>query len=318
MGRDFGLTRMTMSIIRAYQRDQERQRKHALEMQALELAEEEVEEQNNRILALISFHKECSPNINWNMLANQLPPVVPVKTNDEETIARSRKENYIPGFWIKLFNLTQYKINKLEKDIDRAINADEIRYNETIRQFKNRYKNWEKETSLAKNILNGKLESYKTVIQELKFWSEIEEIGKILTIDLHDDKNVEISLKDNRTCVPRQRKRALKRGGISLTNMPVGLYNEICYSYICSSAIRVTREIFVALPVDFVQINIIGDFVNTITGHPENHPILSVKISRDTLKNVNWDNIDPINFIQSFSHRVNFKKTKGFSAVTKL
>ncbi len=318
MGGDFGLTRMTMAVIRAHQRNQEHQHKHALKMQALELAEGEVEEQNRYVQTITSFHKECSPNINWNILTSRRPPIMPVRTNDEEVIARSRREKYIPGFWTKLLNLTQYMINKLETNIERARNADELRHAKATGQFKSQYEKWQKETELAKNILNGNPESYKSVIRDLKLWSEIEEIGKTLNIDFHDDKNMEISLKDNRACVPQQRKRALKRGGVSLTNMPMGLYNEICYSHICSSAIRVIREVFAALPVESIQINIIGDFVNTITGHPEKHPILSVKIPRDSLKDVNWDNINPTNFIKAFAYRVNFKKTKGFNAITKL
>jgi len=318
MGGDFGLTRMTMAVIRAHQRDQERQHKHALKIQAIEAAEGEVEEHEYYIQYITSFHKECASDINWSMIASQSPPIVPLKTNDREIIARSRRENYIPGFWIKLFDLTKYRIDKLEADIKRAKNADKLSYTEAMAQFKRRYAEWEQETSLAKNILNNNFEAYESVIRELELWLGIKEIGKILNIEFHNNKYVEISLNDNRACIPQQRKRALKRGGISLTNMPVGLYNEICYTYICSSVTRIMREVFAALPVESIQINIIGDFVNTITGHPESHPILSVKGRKDSFKDINWNNIDPISFIKAFEHRVDFKKTKGFGAVMKL
>lgn len=318
MGGDFGLTRMTMSVIRAHQRDSERQRKYRLKSQAIEAAEGEVEEQENHIRTITSFHKECPANINWQIIANAIPPGRPIRTNYEETQASLRRKNYVPNFWVKLVNLTEYRIKVLEANIERARKLDEMKYNDAIVQFKEQYEKWEEDAKLAKNILNGNLELYKSVIQGLDLWSELKEIGKVLNIEVHNGKNIEISLQYDRECVPQYRKRVLKRGDISLTSMPIGLYNEICYNYVCSSVIRVIRETFAALPVDFVQVNVISNFVNTVTGHSENYPILSVKISRDNIKNVEWGNIDPTRFIQALVHKVDFKKTKGLGPVTKL
>jgi len=43
-----------------------------------------------------------------------------------------------------------------------------------------------------------------------------------------------------------------------------------------------------------------------------------VRILRNDLKDIEWDRIDPLSFIGNFEHQVNFKKTRGFSPVSKL
>jgi len=318
MGGDFGLTRMTMTLIRAHQRDVERKRKWDLKMEALKGAEAEVEDQDHYIQTITSFHKECLSPVDWQLITQHPSPRKPVYNNDNELKARKKRETYVPGAWAKFLDLVDVNIQKLEEGIVKAKIHDEAQYNEAMAEFTKQYAIWAKETNLAKCILNGDIESYKLVIREMKLWSDVKEIGDVVSTDVYDANKVEITLKGQSDCIPRQRKKTLKRGVVSITKMPISLFFEIYYRCICSGAIRVIREVFAALPVNSVQINIIDDFINTISGHTENLPVLSVRILRNDLKDIEWDRIDPLSFIGNFEHQVNFKKTRGFSPVSKL
>ncbi len=117
---DFGLTNMTMAVLRAIHRDHIRQQKYELKIKALELGESEIQQHIEYMFAIISLHKKCSPNINWDVLANMKSPILPLKTKDAEIAAVNLKEKYHPGFWIKLLNLTQHNINKLQANVERA------------------------------------------------------------------------------------------------------------------------------------------------------------------------------------------------------
>jgi len=318
MGGDFGLTRMIMALMRAQQRDVERERRWTLKMKMLKEAETQVEDQNHYIQTITSSYKECSFLVDWQLIVHRSSPEKPVYNKDNELKARQKRENYVPGFWIKLFKLIESKIKRLDADIEQSKLKDEARYNKAMAEFTKQSAIWERETNLARCILSGDIESYKLVIREMKLWSDVKEIGHIVSIDVYDGNKVGITLKGNSDCIPRQRKKALKSGVVSETIMPTSLFFEIYYRYVCSSAIRVIREIFAILPVNLVQVNIIDDFTNTASGHTESLPILSLRLLRDDLKAIEWDGIDPLSFIGSFEHHVNFKKTKGFSPVSKL
>lgn len=152
----------------------------------------------------------------------------------------------------------------MDIEIERAKNKDEARYNEATAKFNEQYAIWEKITKLAQGILIGDIESYKSLIKEWKIWLDIKEIGDLEDIDIHDKDKVNITFKDDPNCVPQHKKRVLKKGDISVKMLSNSSYYEIYQSYICSSAIRVIREIFAVLPVNTVQVNIATNFESGI------------------------------------------------------
>ncbi len=54
--------------------------------------------------------------------------------------------------------------------------------------------------------------------------------------------------------------------------------------------------------------------LNTQTGHMEEQPILSVAIPRKTLNQLNFETLDPSDSMNNFIHKMNFKRTAGFSS----
>ncbi len=100
--------------------------------------------------------------------------------------------------------------------------------------------------------------------------------------------------------------------------MPKGMFNEIYQDYVCSCVPRVGNELLAILPEQMVLVHVTDKLLNTKTGHMEDQCILSVAISRDTIKNLNMDMLNPSDSLDNFVHNMNFKKTKGFEVVEKL
>ena len=97
--------------------------------------------------------------------------------------------------------------------------------------------------------------------------------------------------------------------------MPKSRFYELYQDYVCGCVLRVARELFALLPIEMVIVTAVGNLLNTQTGHLEEQPILSVAIPRKTLVELNFGALDPSDSMNKFVHQMDFKKTKGFSAV---
>ena len=58
--------------------------------------------------------------------------------------------------------------------------------------------------------------------------------------------------------------------------------------------------------------------MNTATGNYNNKTIVSVKINRSKLAELNFDLLDPSDSMSNFEHRMEFKKLEGFKPVEDL
>ena len=118
--------------------------------------------------------------------------------------------------------------------------------------------------------------------------------------------------------MPKESRSLLKSGKISVKQMTKGRFYELYQDYVCSSVLRVANEFFTIIPVESVIVTAVDNLLNTRTGHLEEQAILSVAIPRKTFGSLNLSTIDPSDAMQNFIHRMDFKKTKGFSPIERL
>ena len=79
------------------------------------------------------------------------------------------------------------------------------------------------------------------------------------------------------------------------------------------------KETFQLLPtVNEVQVNVKGSLMNSATGNFEEQTIVSVKINRPKLDELNFDLLDPSDSMSNFEHKMDFKKNEGFKPVQDL
>lgn len=301
------------------QRELARREKEIQKMQELERAAYEVELFENHIERMTTVHSDCGPVYEWGKIAAKAPPRKPIRSNSNEKLVRLKLTNYRANFFDRLFKLEEKKRARLESNIQTAIKEDDTIYSNAIAEYNQKLQEHNDMIELASNILSGNLEYYTNAVSETDPFSEVAEIGSRIEFNFIDPKTAKavIFIHDEKA-IPRQMKSLLKSGKLSIKDMPVGKYNELYQDYVCSSALRVGRELFALLPLDKIIVTAKGNIVNQINGKKEHTPLLSVLLLRETMVDINFDSIDPSECMKNFKHNMDFKKTQGMSPVSEI
>ena len=109
-----------------------------------------------------------------------------------------------------------------------------------------------------------------------------------------------------------------KTGKLSKKDLSKTAYYDYTQDYVCSCAIRLARELFAIIPVNHVKVHAVDTIINTTTGFEEDSTILSVDFSRQGFENINFENIDPSDFLETFEHNMKFMKTTGFRKIERI
>lgn len=291
------------------QRELERQAKEMVKLSALEQARLEVETYENSLEVLLSIHKEQSNPWDWMALATSLPPVPPHMRSHNELKASQR------------LAASTYQ-NRGTDDIQKAQQQDEREFQDAMQAYAVEHDEWAKFTNLANRILAGEHGAYIEAIQELSPFTELAGIGSSLHFTVHDARTVECILSTNsRKAIPSEVKSLTAAGKVTVKQMPRPRFVEIYQDYVCGCVLRVARELFALLPVDTLIITASVESLDTSTGLMAERPFLSAAISRETLKALNFDNLDPSDSIMGITHRGELKasrKTGDFEFISPL
>lgn len=179
--------------------------------------------------------------------------------------------------------------------------------------------NWEKDISLAKNILAKDSDAYLKVIEEYSSLNEISAYGSDFEFGI-DDKDIlscrfEAKIND---VVPTFGYKENEDGTIVDYTLKKSEYNLLAQDYICSCSIRIAREVFALLPIDFVLVNVSNDTFDSATGNNKQITIMSILFIRDGFDNINFELIDPSDFCARFKENISFTKTNGFKPVEEI
>jgi len=301
------------------QRELERQQKQYQKLQELEQAAYEVEVFENHIEIIQSVHKECNDPIDWLSISTSKEPIKPENLKKHEKEARSKVKSYSPSLIDKILKKAEQKKKVLEQNIGLSIKKDKTEHNDAISAWEEKVADWKESVSLAKQLLSGAETAKINAIKELNPFSEISTLGSNIAVVTGPSGFVEATIHvHGKDIVPNEVKSLLKSGKLSVKNMPKGTFNEIYQDYVCSSSLRVAKEILSIIPDNLVVVTATDELLNSKTGHLEKTPILSVCISRKTLNSLNMNSIDPSDSMDNFIHNMSFKKTKGFEPVSRI
>jgi hypothetical protein len=295
-----------------------KQYKAMLKQEEFENGKKVVQEYNDYIELISSTHKDASETLNWQEIMNEPEPARPVVKYDHLQAAKKNLESYKPSFFDKLFGSSKAKIKRLEGLVAMAPHEDKKVYEKEWNQYNSDHTAWQENIAFAKGILASDVETYKKVIEELKPFEDIKELGSGLDI-IFEKKYVVVTLLANGiTVIPDFVLSQTAAGKVSKKKMPVQKYYELYQDYICSCALRIAREIFSFLPLEFVIVHVTSELVNSSTGHLEQQTILSIAFPKLTLDKLNFGSIDPSDSMRNFKHNMNFSKTAGFGIVSNI
>ncbi len=244
----------------AYKRNAELKEMEAkmAKLEQLQKNQLEVEMYENRLDMIQAIHKECDDDFNWSGIAQTPPPfdLPNGEIGENERRALSDLENYKPSFFDRLSDKDSTKRAELQKAVFEAKEKD-----------KSEYEEWKSLNLLANEVLNRNDSLYLPIIEEMQPFDDLLEFGSGFEFFIYEPDWLEIDFDVNaETVVPKEIKSLTKTGKVSTKQMPKGKYFEIQQDYICSCVIRMARDMFALLPIDYVVINALDNRLDTATG----------------------------------------------------
>lgn len=136
----------------------------------------------------------------------------------------------------------------------------------------------------------------------------MKELGAAMTLSF-EPRYIMIELSVNTAeVIPAYMLTQTSAGKLSKKEFPLSKFNELCQDYVCSCVLRIAREIYAYIPVEFV-------FINAVT---MNTTILSVAITPATLRNIRFDTADAADSMRHFTHHMKFSKSGGLEKVDRI
>ncbi|WP_296386799.1 hypothetical protein [Winogradskyella sp.] len=320
-----GAMRSYGAAVRRMEREQQRQARESAKrfkeqqkLQEIENAQQAVLDWENYVDTIQSLHKNCTEPIDWQQIENTEKPNEPKKENKNEVVAKNRLDNFKPSFFDKIFGSTQKKINRLTELVEKAKSKDKTEFDLGYKQYLDELNNWKELQEINAGINKNEAKYYKKALQYFNPFSDIGELGTQISFNFNEN-HIDVDLHVNSLeVIPDYELKQTSTGKLSKKNMPKSRFNELYQDHICSASMRIAREVFAYLPVDYARINALSKLVNTKTGHLEEQPILSVIFPPETIDSLNLETIDPSDSMQNFVHNMSFSKTKGFSIIEKV
>jgi len=305
-------SRAAKQALREAERQQTRDAKEAEKLQAAE----DVDDFENYLELLVSVHKDCGLTWDWQVHARAYQPPLPVRGNQREAAAMQTLQAYRPGFMEKLFGASKAQLATLNKAVEQARATEEREHADAMRRYHQECETRAVRKNLADRVLNGDLSVYGEVLEHVAAFEEIAAFRTRVAMTTAEADviafNCEIIDDD---VVPKEELKLTAGGKLSSKDMAAGKYWALYQDHICSCALRIAGEVFAALPVTRVIVNVGTVKTNSSTGHPELNTLLASHFMRSALAKINLANIDPSDSMKNFQHRMKFKKSTGFEPV---
>lgn len=320
-----GFIRSYGAAVRRAERNQQRKTREAAKLfkeqqkqHEFHNAAQAVKEWNDYVQILKSIHKAASEKIDWPEIKNEAKPVEPRYLNAKEIMAQQRVDNFKPNFFDKIFGASKRKIANLKNQVVQAKSRDEKDYETALNEYKVRLTDWVELQDIATGIDVKSTESYLAAIKYFEPFADISELGSQIKFSFEQN-HIEIDLDTNSIdIIPDYELRQTSTGKLSKKSMSKTNFYELYQDHICSCVLRIAREVFAYLPIDFAIINALSEMVDSQSGHLEKKVILSIKVLPETIDKLNLELIDPSDSMRNFIHNMNFKKTSGFQEVERL
>lgn len=268
-----------------------------------------VEEYNNLIEVIKGVHKECDDYIDWAHINSLNPPYNPPEFGANKQKALKELEEFTPSFMEKIFKSTG---EKRRRKLEQAVRESELKDIEE-------YEDWKNLNMMSDKILQGDIDAYFQVIDEMGPLDDLLEFGSDFEFGADDSSTLQVEFRvKSDTVVPNYVLSLTQTGKLSQKNMTKTQYYDLVQDYVCSCSIRIARDMMALLPVDNVVVHAVDNFLNTTTGHTDDLTVLSVVFDRITLNGLNYQLVDPSDALQNFRHNMKFLKTSGLKPVERI
>ena len=153
---------------------------------------------------------------------------------------------------------------------------------------------WEYYHEMASKILAGDIDAYLQLIYEVNPLDDLLMYGSNFEFGTDDPQKMEVEFVVNEAALSDARKQ--------MNNLE---YNDLLQDYVCSTCIRIARDMFALLPIGttIVHATLNGDTV------------VSVAFDRNTLSRIRFGYIDPSDTLSKFKHNMDYSPSRGLLPV---
>ena len=284
-------------------RELEKQMKEHAKQSEHEAAQMEVDGYEAQVAVLLSNHRECTPQVDWPVIAAQLPSPPPV---------RSRKAEL--NVYVQLLGR---KSEQQEADdlLERARQSDTAIFEQSRREYIDTEEMRLSRANLARRVLRRELMAVEEAVASIDPFSEMAASGTVITYKAHGCGLIECWVEaKGPEVLPVEIKSMTSSGKLSSKPMPRGQLHELFQDYICSCVLRVGREMFAILPYEKVLVHASAPVFEPATGLYARRTVVSVCFDRARLENLNFERLDPSDAVDAFNARSDFKVSRKSGA----
>lgn len=178
---------------------------------------------------------------------------------------------------------------------------------------------YEKLKDIALSVLGGDVDAYYEAVTRMQPYEDLRDFGSAFEFgtDASDFAEVEFGIMEEEV-MPVIEVTTTASGKLTQKDLPKGRYYELLLDYVCSTCIRAARDTFALLPVQTVYVHAVKTAVNPATGLDEEETFVSVRFTKDWFEKVDFERIDPSQFMSLFECHMKFGKTTGLAPVIRL
>lgn len=189
------------------------------------------------------------------------------------------------------------RIKAIHKAVDDTVDWTEVLCNADPPDESYNEEMWRYYHSVASSVLNGDIDTYLQVIYEVNPLDDLLDYGTGFEFGTDNSNNMDVEFAINVN--------ALTEAKQSMSNKE---YNDLLQDYVCSTAIRIARDMFALLPVRYTNVHAMLD----------DETILSVKFDRTTMASMRFGFLDPSDTMERFVHNMDYNNRSGFSRVERI
>lgn len=153
---------------------------------------------------------------------------------------------------------------------------------------------WEYYHEMAPKILAGDIDAYLQLIYEVNPLDDLLMYGSNFEFGTDDPQKMEVEFVVNEAALSDAKKQ--------MNNLE---YNDLLQDYVCSTCIRIARDMFALLPIGTTIVHA------TLNGNT----VVSVAFDRNTLSRIRFGYIDPSDTLSKFKHNMDYNPNRGLLPV---
>ncbi len=213
-----------------------------------------------------------------------------------EAIAEEASQDAAPAEF-RPAQLTEDALRNIHKAFDDTVDWLEVSQSETPPDESYNPDMWAYYHEKAAAVLDGDIDTYLQVIAEVGPLNDLLDYGGQFQFGTDRASLMEVEYVVNEETLETQRR-----------EKNVIQFYDLVQDFICSTAIRIARDMFALLPVSDVV-------VHAVMGE---ETVLSARFDRETMNKIKFGYVDPSDVMSRFQHNMDFLPGQGFGEVPRI